>query len=466
MLYFRHLIFFVSIQILGLTPLPCLASQELDWLAFGDIRGNIETCGCDPRTDLGGIERIASLIARERAVNPHILILDLGNNFHKNEAIKSKYLAHGLTQIGASASLVNHAELQINPSLWGDRSFVIGNLNKKHRAYSQTKPFIVHNNILILGYHWDEDHKEFLGRWNKHLSKTYKEYLDKFPKHQKVLLFSGPISDLHKIATTNWFNLIISSNTKHEDEKPGFEEKENPDRLLRFEKPFVRMVPLGGIGVLRGGKLMQKEAPSLAKLFESSSDMSSTGSELSFGHKLNSVPSENSALNSVTVSWLDYTFDEGSPLNNLMQAYNAETKEVFEKIAKSRLKDLQNTSFIGANACKTCHPKAFKTWDKSNHAHAYDTLENAGKDKDPECVSCHVLGFSEKGGFISKKESPQFAHVQCENCHGPGKAHAQNPNQPPSSNQAKNICVSCHHVPHSSNFVFDSYWKKIQHGQK
>ena len=455
---------FIGIELIST---PSIANQELDWLAFGDIRGNIETCGCDPRTDLGGMERIASLIARERAINPDILVLDLGNNFHKNEAIKSKYLAHGLTQIRTTASLVNHAELQTDPRLWGNRAFVISNLDKNHKAYSQTKTYITFkNHAVILGYHWDEDHSKALSRWSNNLSKSYKKIVEKFPHHKKVLLFSGPIADLHKIAQTSWFDLIVSSNTKHEDEKPGFEEKENPDSLLRLEKPFVRMVPLGGVGVLRGGKLMQKEAPSIAKLLEATNDASVTNSNLIFGQDMQSNPTAISALSSITISWLDYRFDEGSPLEKLMQEYNAETKEVFEKIAQSRLKDLKDSPFIGAAACKNCHPGAYQKWAESKHAKAYDTLINAGKDKDPECVSCHVVGFSEKGGFISKKESPQFTHVQCENCHGPRKAHSLNPTLKKSKHEARKVCTSCHHVPHSSNFVFDGYWKNIQHGLK
>ena len=447
---------------------PCFANQGIDWLAFGDIRGNIETCGCDPRTDLGGIERIASLISRERASDPQILVLDLGNNFHKNEAIKSKYLAHGLTKIAANASLVNHAELQTDPKLWGKRNFVICNLEKSHQAFRLTKPFIIHNKILVMGYHWDEDHSRFLSRWSLPLQKNMKKIISQYASHKKVLLFSGPISDLRKIAKTSWFDLIISSSTKHEDEKPGFDEKENPSSLLRLDKPFVRMVPLGGVGVLRGGKLMNGEAPSITKLLESSSK-SSLSNDLKFPpYEAGANPGAESfpIAASLSVSWLDYTYDDGSPLSELMKKYNSETKEVFERIAKSRLKDLQNSPFIGASACKTCHPSAFTKWNHSMHAKAYHTLQKAGKDKDPECVSCHVLGFAEKGGFISEEKSPQFAHVQCENCHGARKEHSTNPALKPPKNDPKKICTSCHHVPHSSNFVFETYWKKIEHGQK
>ncbi|MFN3075726.1 MAG: hypothetical protein ABT940_02370, partial [Alphaproteobacteria bacterium] len=38
------------------------ALDDDGWLAFGDLRGYIEPCGCDPSTDLGGLRRLAVLL--------------------------------------------------------------------------------------------------------------------------------------------------------------------------------------------------------------------------------------------------------------------------------------------------------------------------------------------------------------------------------------------------------------------
>ena len=35
-----------------------------DWVAYGDIRGHIEPCGCDPQTDLGGVLRLSNLLQK------------------------------------------------------------------------------------------------------------------------------------------------------------------------------------------------------------------------------------------------------------------------------------------------------------------------------------------------------------------------------------------------------------------
>ena len=43
-----------------------------------------------------------------------------------------------------------------------------------------------------------------------------------------------------------------------------------------------------------------------------------------------------------------------------------------------------------------CHSEAYQIWQKSRHAHAYETLEKVGKNFDAECVSCHVVGLDKK----------------------------------------------------------------------
>ena len=78
------------------------------------------------------------------------------------------------------------------------------------------------------------------------------------------------------------------------------------------------------------------------------------------------------------------------------------------------------------------------------------------------------------GGFLSKDLTPQLAGVQCENCHGPARAHSLNPkaNRPgtdPRRNAGKTariaepICRTCHVGSHSPAFAFDKYWPKIKH---
>ena len=45
--------------------------------------------------------------------------------------------------------------------------------------------------------------------------------------------------------------------------------------------------------------------------------------------------------------------------------------------------------------------------------------------------------------------------MQCENCHGPARAHLENSKIKPANKDPKIICVSCHQGSHSPAFNFD-----------
>src|SRR5262249_39581109 len=89
-----------------------------------------------------------------------------------------------------------------------------------------------------------------------------------------------------------------------------------------------------------------------------------------------------------------------------------------------------DASYLGASTCKSCHPNTFAKWSNTKHARAYEALTKDPKrnrEFDAECVSCHTTGFEYTGGFVSAEQTPLFKGNQCENCHGPGSKHAQQP---------------------------------------
>jgi len=91
-----------------------------------------------------------------------------------------------------------------------------------------------------------------------------------------------------------------------------------------------------------------------------------------------------------------------------------------------------DTKYIGSVACAKCHAAEYKKWSETKHSHAYEALEKYAtrpslRQFDPECVVCHTVGFEYKTGFESKKKTPELLNNGCENCHGPGSAHAAKP---------------------------------------
>jgi len=153
--------------------------------------------------------------------------------------------------------------------------------------------------------------------------------------------------------------------------------------------------------------------------------------------------------------------------------------------------------FVGSEKCKSCHEESYRVWKKSKHAEAWATLVNADPPRnfDPECIACHVVGWSPQNfrpfesGFLSGEGTPHLVNVGCETCHGPGAAHVkveqgadfdlQEKLQKAAvitleeSRQAvsnaitdRQPCRNCHDLDNSPDFDFESYWKKIEHREE
>ena len=108
---------------------------------------------------------------------------------------------------------------------------------------------------------------------------------------------------------------------------------------------------------------------------------------------------------------------------------------------------------------------------KHAHSHAWQTLVDAEKREKwpvthyPECVSCHVVGYGYKSGFVTPEKTPKLLNVTCENCHGPGSIHAGDDSKAiPVAKPTSTSCTQCHNFEHSPKFDFTAYWKKIRHG--
>ena len=117
--------------------------------------------------------------------------------------------------------------------------------------------------------------------------------------------------------------------------------------------------------------------------------------------------------------------------------------------------------YKGAEACVTCHQHQGKVWNKTRHAKAFESLKAVGKQYDPECIRCHVVGFKSRG-FISEKTTPGLKGVQCENCHGVYRPHEKGwPERREKLDRM--VCKGCHIGSHSPKFKFSKYYPKIAH---
>lgn len=115
--------------------------------------------------------------------------------------------------------------------------------------------------------------------------------------------------------------------------------------------------------------------------------------------------------------------------------------------------------FVWAAGCKSCHEAIYNAWAKTKHAKTIGRLSAEERQAGSPCIGCHVTGpktpVDVEGTVIN-------ANVQCESCHGAGKAHvdaaaagdaskAKMVKSPP-----QRLCETCHNdkSPHYRGFFF------------
>jgi hypothetical protein len=162
---------------------------------------------------------------------------------------------------------------------------------------------------------------------------------------------------------------------------------------------------------------------------------------------------------------VDESLKDDPNLVELYKSYQQWVKdaELLAKHPKYPLDD--GLSYVGSDSCKeVCHSKIYDKWSSLAHADAYATLVDVNSQFDRECVVCHVVGLDYESGFLTEEQTPKMKDVGCENCHGPGSKHIENPLEF-KTGDPKSACEDCHTPEHSAEFGSkrDEYMKKIKH---
>jgi hypothetical protein len=122
--------------------------------------------------------------------------------------------------------------------------------------------------------------------------------------------------------------------------------------------------------------------------------------------------------------------------------------------------------YAGGEACVGCHREQHAQWSTTGHARAWQGLVQDNRALDGDCWSCHVTGGGAEGGPTHPADSGGYRDVQCEACHGPGRAHMAAPEDkalivrdPP-----QETCVRCHDGDKDGGrFDFGAYRPKVVH---
>lgn len=134
-------------------------------------------------------------------------------------------------------------------------------------------------------------------------------------------------------------------------------------------------------------------------------------------------------------------------------------------------------TYVGKFKCVACHLEIYRDYEQTAHAGALGTLEDIQYAWDPECVRCHVVGWTRMAsasgadswfryptGFKNIDKTRELGGVGCENCHGPGSLHWQDPtnNRMFMSKDGlegwKSRCMQCHDADNSPGFIEHGAW--------
>ena len=165
---------------------------------------------------------------------------------------------------------------------------------------------------------------------------------------------------------------------------------------------------------------------------------------------------------------LDEQIPDSQRMTDLLALY--QQMVIDEDLKESVAREQQETGsrFVGSATCKTCHIDEWTSWKATKHSHAYHTLEVAGHETDPDCLTCHTVGFGFSSGFLSIEETPNHLDVGCENCHGAGSKHVAQHEDSNSTHMdygtvTEATCLTCHTIENSPKFNFTHYFPEIVH---
>ena len=390
------------------------ASDPWTLVLTGDYRGQLSPCGCT-KPMMGGIRRAATAL---RSISSREKTLLLANGSLSGESgtqqeFKAQALAESLRQMGVDAINLANDDLRLGAGILGSVNSLSG--EKLITSSVGESPTVNHLQVVRKG---------------------------------PFTVFGIPKSA--NAAATTLF-------ARASDPGPAIDEARHAivmiDGGLVEAKNLVREHVGIGVIVYR----TPDNAPDLP-IKSGNTWLVTPGVE---GKSLISLRYDQGEFSGYLVTNLGPSFDNDATVSRFYAAYlkRVNDAKLFERISRPK-----STTFSGTTeSCIKCHVNAGKVWRKSAHAGALKSLEAENHDRDPDCVSCHVVGLDSVAGFRSRRLTPNLANVGCESCHGSAVAHSAAPRAVKLPKVGATACLPCHNAEHSPNFNFTTFFNKISH---
>lgn len=463
---------------------------QLAILFSGELDGYIEPCGCAGlENQMGGLKRRHTFVKQLEGDDWPLIKLDVGG-LVKRPGLQSEkkyyYILDGLVRMGYHAVGLGPSDLRLNADPLG---FALGNFPDKSPVFTAnvgiygfddpaglnvTRPYKVVELggkrigvAIVLGAKEIEEVKSLADFAFKDPAVALAEAAPKLAVEKcdlQILLVHGDTAEATALSQTfPQFQVVMAAKGA---EVPPKEPKTIPGSgatLIEAGHKGMYAIALGMF-----------DDPDPAKRF-----------------RYQRVP-------------LDARFDDSPAMQQVLVDYQNELKGLgLLDLFQSRNPHPRG-EFAGSATCMDCHTKAAEVFQNTPHAHATETLVKLDPPRqfDPECLSCHVTGwnpqeyFPYESGFFGEDATPALVGNGCENCHGPGKAHADAElgNVEATDEQVESLraalrlkivanegnkdgqvfeggrvvqmCTECHDIDNSPDFDFQTYWPEVKHDGK
>ncbi len=424
------------------------APVDLTLLYLGGVEGKIDKCGCKVK-QLGGLARRAALIAKARKEHSNVVLLDAGGLFGQRSALEREQTEFLCTEtatlgykvFGVGATDLNYG-LDFLRQMEKTHGFLWVNANLRGSADGALlfPPYtIVDAGGVKLGI------TSVVGSAARFV--TMSATADDFAVDSPRDALDRVLPELRKKCDVVVL-LAQMSSTDTRELLVRLGDAAGIDICVEGEdvRQYRRMNKIGNTVLLAANN----EGKYLGQLDVS---VDKRAHALQFGEvtmiELDEKSEEVTAVRDRVAAFLDAAAKQATtpvPADNHPRPLGAATEK-----------------FLGAAACSRCHTDDYKAYSATAHARAWQTLVDKGQDSNPECIACHVVGYSHVNGFDpanSEDGRNGLFNVQCEACHGYGTSHARDGKWVAA---AKASCTTCHNPENSPHFDYASYWKRIAH---
>ncbi len=439
----------------------------------GDRLGKIEPCGC-PKNPMGHVARQVAYLEEKRRLEPAMLAFDLGNLFF--ESLESETVLREQTARRAAVLSRSLARLKFDFLVPGPMDFSAGFGGYKRLVSASKTPVLAADLTTPSGARAFEGHRIFERAGKRILVIGIAGFTP-----AGTNLIQGDALQVVRAERARAGPVDITVIASHLDRPKGMALAQAEPGLaaVLIADKHLHLIPKQAGGAVVVGS--SKQGKHLAELrLNHRGEGAYAG-----GFALRRLEIKHSKATGAEREILQAELDEiraGNTFSYRVEALGEEKAEDAEVAAwvkayvhfVGRFEAQRGVAppgydgqgdFAGVAVCARCHGTIAQGWEKTRHSHAYASLEARGQQLDRDCIGCHTAGWRHPGGFSDPRAVGLLKNVQCESCHGPGKAHAQSGDKSLIDRGKANaeFCQRCHQEDLETGFSEATHLPRIKH---